>query len=212
MCVFVSGIELYFTKNTHLVFRIVAHMNLVQHQDFGRFRRCGFMMSHSSGECMAACQTCKGYILTNDYEERAAGDEEEGDDTSDDDNDTEKEPVSGKKKKKKKRSKDGTVAALNGSSGDNVDKDDTPCIGAATPWKEARALLAQWFPRISESGGRDKDSAASNQHAAIKPVPAGCPFPASNLFAYPLLNVMFEVVEGGGISSVTVLDQRLIDR
>lgn len=191
------GLELYFSRNTHLVYRIIAHTNLVQHQDFGRFQRCGFIMSHSTGiGATSSCRTCRGQTLSSDDEEETG-------------NDTERGPEAGKKKTQKKRGDDQTASASNGKSDENWSVTDGPCISATTPWAEARALLNQWFPSSGEATSHDKDT--GQQHAAIKPVPAGCPFPASQLFAYPSLNVMFEVVDGGSVSSVTVLDVRLIE-
>eukprot|EP00603_Paraphysomonas_imperforata_P003230 CAMPEP_0114419164 /NCGR_PEP_ID=MMETSP0103-20121206/3882_1 /TAXON_ID=37642 ORGANISM="Paraphysomonas imperforata, Strain PA2" /NCGR_SAMPLE_ID=MMETSP0103 /ASSEMBLY_ACC=CAM_ASM_000201 /LENGTH=468 /DNA_ID=CAMNT_0001587567 /DNA_START=133 /DNA_END=1539 /DNA_ORIENTATION=+ len=195
------GIELFFSRNTHLVYRIVAHTNLVQHQDFGRFQRCGFIMSHSTGICApTSCWTCRGHTLSSEDEEET-GDEEEA----------VKGVASGKKKTRQKKKNDDEQSAVvsNGKSDEACCVADGPCISATTPWAEARALLDQWFPSSSDAASHDKD--ASQQHAAIKPVPAGCPFPASQLFAYPSLNVMFEVVDGGSVSSVTVLDVRLIE-
>lgn len=138
-----TGMELYFSKITHVVFRIVAHTNLPQHQDFGRFRRCGFAM------------------VPQHFHNQHVGDSNSG----------------------------------------------VSSISAVTPWTQAQALLAQWFPS-------SKSSNTTGAAAAIKPVPAGCPFPPSRLHAFPALGVMFEVAAGGGggaVSSVTLLDPLLID-
>ena len=150
--VLITGMELYFAKNSHALYRIVAHTNLVQHQDFGRFYRCGFSMAPAqSRECSV---------------KRNAKCEEEG---------------------------------------------EADVICAVTPWNKAQALLEDWFPK---TGGGSDDTHGSqlqqNLNAAIKPVPAGCPFPATQLHAYPALGVMFEVAAGGVLSSVTLMDPQLI--
>ena len=70
------GIDLYFSKNSHMVFRIVAHSNLPQHQDFGHFHRCGFTLAPESSvengsleDCLsvASCQAVRNSMLSSFY-------------------------------------------------------------------------------------------------------------------------------------------------
>lgn len=39
------GLEFFFSPRYHLLYRVVVHCNLPQHQDFSRYNRCGFVIT-----------------------------------------------------------------------------------------------------------------------------------------------------------------------
>lgn len=173
------GIEVYFAKYTHYVYRIVAHTNLAQNQAFGRFCRCGFSISPACSNC-SPCETvgCHSNVFSQCRS-------------------------------------DSRVCVP-----ENNDSDQHDVIDSLMPWAKAQLLLSKWYPRVDQSAGLVRDDTDQNSSrlaseddldiaAAIKSVPAGCPFPPSRLYAYPGLNIVFEVTAGGFMSNVTILDPSL---